>query len=139
MKMSPLNGLAYRKNGHDRARLGASAKPITSSADTSSMAVASIHWVCCPWVASDRVNDGVGDHFAVVHDLPRRELQALRRAHHHIDVASDAEHGRQLRELGPKHRVVGLALEAITIDVAHDGCADDVPLVVRVVKQRLAN
>src|SRR2546427_2964632 len=29
MKMSPLNGLAYRKNGHDRARLGASAKPIT--------------------------------------------------------------------------------------------------------------
>src|SRR5687768_18487590 len=107
--------------------------PITSSVGSSSIDSAStqLSWLM---VGSDRIDDRVGDHLAVVDALALRELEALRRAHHGVEIAADVEHRAGLRQLGAEDRVVGLTLEARRLHPAQQRRADHVALVVRVVE-----
>src|SRR3989442_8911373 len=104
------------------------ATPMTSSVGNSSAARASVQLLM--WI-SDRIDDGVGDHFAVIDALARSELHSFGRMHHHVDVAADVEHRGRVRQLGAEHRVVRLALEALAVGLAHHGAAHHVALVVR--------
>src|SRR5687767_11845823 len=97
----------------------ATATPITSSVGTSSIAATLLQFESFIGAPSDRIDDGVRDHFAVVHAQARRELQPGLCADHGVDVAADVEHGRHLVELGAKDRVVRLALEAVAFGLAN--------------------
>src|SRR5690606_14693719 len=84
-----------------------------------------------------RINDGVGDHLAVVDAQPLREPQPARGADHDVQIAPDVEHRARSVQLGAEHGVVRLAMQsALGVDLAHHRRAHHVALVVGIVEQR---
>src|SRR5690606_28006689 len=88
---------------------------------------------------SERIDQRIRNQLAVEHALPAGELQALRRAADHVDVAADIEDRGRLARLGAEHRIAGLAFELVRVRRQHAGGGHDMALVVRIVKNRLTD
>jgi hypothetical protein len=61
------------------------------------------------------VNDGVGDHFTVVHTQARLKFQTFIGFNDVIVVVTDTQNGGVPVELGTYYRVIGLSMYALAV------------------------